>query len=204
MESSRAHSISSEAASDADPFAPLVARVAGGDAAALRALYDATSAHVFGLASRILCDREAIEETVVIVYAQVWKQAQRHDATRGSVLSWITNLARTRAIDVRRRYARRVQNETRLVRAHFEALQDPAPDPFEASHGRERIGRVQRALERLPPDQRRAIDAAFYGGLSHSEVASALGLPLGTIKTRIRSGLASLRQALATVEGERA
>ncbi len=189
-------------AGNSDALVALVTRVAEGDEGALRSLYDATSAQVFGTCLSILRDRGAAEEALVEVFAQVWRQAERYDPARGSVSSWIATLARTRAIDLSRTRERQNVGRTPLDAAHLEFVADPTPTPDEASFQSERAARVRTALEALPIDQRRAVEAAFFRGLSHSEVAEWLGLPLGTVKTRIRSGLSALRRALASTESE--
>lgn len=183
-------------------LAEIVAEVASGDQVAFRVLYDATSARVMGLALQILRDRSAAEDALVDVYAQVWRQASRYDPAKGSVPTWIATMARTRAIDVRRNRARTQRRETALDDAALEGLRELGPDPADASADRERAHRVRGALEGLPREQRRALEAAYFSGLSHTEVAQALGQPLGTVKTRIRSGLSALRQALTPTEGE--
>lgn len=185
-----------------DPLAALVARVALGDEGALRGLYDELAPRVLGLATQILRDRAAAEEAVVDVFAQVWRQAARYEPMKGSVATWITTLARTRAIDLRRSRARHATREAEIEADDAEVFRDAAPTPFETAAGLDRAERVQAALATLPHEQRRAVEAAFFGGLSHTEIAAAFGHPLGTVKTRIRSGLVALRTALAAVEGE--
>jgi RNA polymerase sigma-70 factor (ECF subfamily) len=185
-----------------DPLAALVIEIADGDERALRTLYDATSAQVFGWCLAVLRERDAAEEAVVEVYAQVWRQAERYDPSRGCVASWIATLARTRSIDLSRTRERQQDGRTPLDPALADLLPDPGPAPDEASFQEERAARVRRALDSLPADQKRAVEAAFFLGLSHTEVADALRLPLGTVKTRIRSGLSALRRALASTEGE--
>ncbi len=185
-----------------DALAALVNRIADGDEDALRSLYDATSAQVFGWCLSVLHERDAAEEALVEVYAQVWRQAERYDPSRGCVASWIATLARTRAIDLSRIRERQHAGRTPLDPALADLLPDPKPAPDEASYQEERAARVRLALASLPDDQRRAVEAAFFLGLSHTEVAEALRLPLGTVKTRIRSGLSALRRALASTEGE--
>ena len=187
-----------------DRLAPLVTRAARGDEEALRSLYDAVSPLVLGLAAAILKEEAEAEETLIDVFVQVWQQAERYDPARGSVVSWIATLARTRAIDRRRRRAR---DATIALPAQDDRLdhhlpREPAPGPQEVFQGNEDRERMRRAVDSLPSEQRRAIEAAFYGGLSHSEVARELGEPLGTIKTRIRAGLAALRRNLSTLTGE--
>jgi RNA polymerase sigma-70 factor (ECF subfamily) len=189
-------------ATTTDPLAPVVAQVASGDRAAFRVLYDATSARVFGLALEILRERASAEEAVIDVYAQIWKQAARYDLEKGSVLAWIATLARTRAIDIRRARTRTLERETSVDDVRLESLGESGPDPLDATLERERVRLVRGALDRLPREQRRAVEAAFFGGLSHTEIAHSQGQPLGTVKTRIRSGLAALHQALARTGGE--
>ncbi|MBL8859905.1 MAG: sigma-70 family RNA polymerase sigma factor [Planctomycetes bacterium] len=185
-----------------DPLAPLVSRIAEGDEQALRDLYDALAPRVLGLSRQILRDIPAAEEAVVDVFAQVWRQATRYEVVKGTVATWVCTLARTRAIDVRRQRARHTSRETAIDGIDVEFGADPGSSPFTLAAAGDRAERVQLALSLLPQDQRRAVEAAFFGGLSHTEIAAAFGQPLGTVKTRIRSGLVALRTALATVEDE--
>ncbi len=185
-----------------DPLAVLVARVAERDEAAFRALYDALSPRVFGLSLRVLRDRASAEESVVEVFAQVWRQAERFDAAKASVSTWVLTLARTRAIDLARIRKRRTQREIEAPSEVIEALHDPLAGPLSTSVESEQAQRVRSALEQLPREQRVAVELAFFSGLSHTEVAEKLRAPLGTVKTRIRTGLGSLRLALAGMEGE--
>jgi RNA polymerase sigma-70 factor, ECF subfamily len=177
-----------------DPLSALMARVGAGDEGALAALYDATSHRVYGLAFRVLRVREDAEEVTLDVYTQVWRGRTPYDPGRGSVLKFLLLLARTRAVDLLRGRARRSQIEERV-----EELPEAGAaglsfgDAFAAR-------RLRLALATLPDGQRVAIEAAYFQGLSHSEVATALGQPLGTIKTRIRDGLLALRRAMALPE----
>jgi RNA polymerase sigma-70 factor, ECF subfamily len=180
----------------------LVSRIAEGDEGALRELYDVLAPRVLGLAQQILRDRAIAEEALVDVFSQVWRQAGRYEPLKGSVTTWICTLARTRAIDLRRSRQRHSQRESALDAHELELFRDPAASPAAAAAEGDRKDRVQRALSGLPREQRRAVEAAFFGGLSHTEIAATFGQPLGTVKTRIRSGLAALRLALASVEGE--
>lgn len=202
MESALANLRPSASRHAADPLLSLVSRIAEGDETALRALYDAASAQVHGLALAVLRDRASADEVVVEVFSQVWRQAGRYDAARGSVASFLATLARTRAIDLRRARDRAGERTVSFDVDQIGALRDPAPTPDVASHHEERAARVRHALSALPPEQRRAVEAAFFGGLSHTEVAQALGAPLGTVKTRIRAGLASLRRSLHSAHEE--
>jgi len=172
----------------------LLARVGVGDERALEQLYDATSARVFALALQILHDRQAAEETTLDVFTQAWKQASRYDATRGTPLGWLLVLTRTRAIDLLRVRGRASSREAPLDTASL--IADLAPSPESDTVAGQDAVRVRRALALLQPHQREALLAAFFGGLSHSEVAKALSLPLGTVKTHIRAGLQQLRRLL--------
>ncbi len=175
--------------------AALLCGVARGDAAALATLYDATSRQVYGLVSRILHERDAAEEVTLDVYMHVWQYAGSYDAGRGSVEAWLHTLARSRAID-------RLRARTRHAARHapldvVAGLEDPALGPEAEVVGNDTAHRVRQALRDLPPAQRRVIAAAYFGGLSYTEVARVLGEPEGTVKTRIRVGLSALRASLA-------
>jgi len=177
-----------------EDWGTLIERTANGEEAALAALYDGTAALVNGLALRILGDRGAAEEVTGDVYLQVWRQAERYDDTRGTPLTWLLTLARTRAIDrLRAMNVRRARTEP--LRA-ARTVPTETPGPEERSVVRQRRQLVQRALGRIPAEQRRAIELAYFEGLSHSEIAVAVGAPLGTVKTRVRLGLGRLRDAL--------
>ncbi|MCY2959015.1 MAG: sigma-70 family RNA polymerase sigma factor [Planctomycetota bacterium] len=181
-----------------------VAQVARGDESALRQLYEELSPRVLGIARQILQDGAAAEDVVVEVFAQVWRQADRYDPAKGSVATWIGTLARTRSIDIRRSLQRHSTRASSLEADDVGKLLDPGEAPWLAAGDAERASTVRAALDRLPGEQRRALEAAFFGGLSHSEIAAALGAPLGTVKTRIRSGLSALRLTLGSIEGKMA
>jgi len=181
----------------------LLSRMAGGDESALRELYDRTSRRVYGLALAVLRDGAAAEDVALEVYVQAWRQASRFDAATGSALAWLSTLARTRAIDAWRARRRQAERHEALdTQAELLVCEEPGPDALGLLA--ERAARVRTAVDALPPEQRRALQAAFFSGLTHTEVAAALGQPLGTVKTRIRAGLTALRAALADVEGRAA
>jgi RNA polymerase sigma-70 factor (ECF subfamily) len=172
----------------------LLGRIRERDGEALQTLYDETSRVLYSLAHRVLNDREDAEEVMLDVYQQVWSSADRFDATRGSVLSWLAVMTRNRAIDrVRQSNVRRTRELS--IEEPIEAASDrPAPE-MQSILEQQRV-LVRKAMAELAADQREAIELAFYSGLSHSEVAEALGAPLGTVKTRIRVGMQKLRKAL--------
>ena len=172
----------------------LVRSVAGGDQRALHALYQQTHRLVFTLSVRITRNRQTAEEVTLDVFHDVWRRASAYDPAAGSVLGWFMNQARSRAID-RLRFERRKKR----VDDHADAAPTVTPPrgPHEALD-REEEGRLLReALQVLTPDERQAIETAFFSELTYREVASRLNQPLGTVKTRIRSGLGKLRDALA-------
>ena len=176
----------------------LIQRIAQGDQQALATLYDETSRFVFALALRILRDYALAEEATMDVYMQVWRQAQSFSPDRGNPSAWLLKMARSRAIDLLRRGARKKRLEESLEAAV--SLAASTQDPEQASLLGEEQRRTRKALARLNPEQREAIEIAYFAGLSHTEIAQVLGLPLGTIKTRIRTGMMKLRESLASLE----
>jgi RNA polymerase sigma-70 factor (ECF subfamily) len=171
-----------------------VSQVARGEEPALANLYDASSRLVYGLALRILGDTGAAEEVTLDVYLQVWRQADRFDPARGRVSTWLLAMARSRAIDKLRVRPQEL--------SHSESLETVAetrseiPGPEEAAAVAQQQTQVRQALNALSDEQRRAIELAYFSGLSQSEIALKLNEPLGTIKTRIRNGMLKLRALL--------
>ena len=179
-------------------WAQLIALTAQGDQRALATFYDRTSPQVFGLVLKILNNREAAEEVTLDVYTQVWRQAHTYDQTRGAPGAWLMTLARTRAIDRFRAGAVEHGRLESLDAVEFLISNDETPE--QDVEGRERRRYVQQALAILSEEQRQAIALAYFYGLSQSEIAQKLELPLGTVKTRIRLGMMKLREALAPYE----
>jgi RNA polymerase sigma-70 factor (ECF subfamily) len=178
----------------------LIARIGDGEQEALAALYDATSALVYSLAARILRDEGAAEDVTLEVYLQVYALAPSYDPARGSPSAWLVTLARSRAIDRLRAEQQRMRVEEPLDAALDLTV---APDDPEASAGAAERGRLARAaLASLAPEQREAIEIAYFFGLSHREIAARLGQPLGTVKTRIRAGMMRLRDVLGPLLAE--
>jgi RNA polymerase sigma-70 factor, ECF subfamily len=174
-------------------WAALLQRLVGGDHATLAELYDASSNVVFGLALRILGERSAAEDAMVEVYTQVWAQAKSYDPQRGTPLSWLLTVTRSRAIDLARVRGR---NQAAEPIETIENVPSASPGPEETSVVGERRRVVCQALESLSADQRQVIELAYFSGLSHTEIAAKLEQPLGTVKTRIRMGLMRLRELL--------
>jgi RNA polymerase sigma-70 factor (ECF subfamily) len=166
----------------------LLRRLIGGDSGALAEFYDLYSGLVNGLALRILRNAAEAEDVVQEVFVQVWRQAERYDQSRGSAEAWLCTITRTRALDrLRRRVARR------------EDPSESAPGPAVTAPKTEEALAVRKALDSLSPDQRRALELAYYEGLTQTEIAARLGEPLGTVKTRIRTAMIRLRDVLGSV-----
>ena len=175
----------------------LVQSIAAGDHQALRVLYERTHRLVFTLAIRISNNRESAEEITLDVFADVWRRSGQYDPEGGSVIGWIMNQARSRAID-RLRFEQRKKRVSTYPNDR-EAVQ--LEGPTEAIDARRRRSLVQQALSALTPEERKAIETAFFSELTYSETAVRLNQPLGTVKTRVRSALAKLRKALGN-EGD--
>jgi RNA polymerase sigma-70 factor (ECF subfamily) len=175
-------------------LAELIVRLAHGEQQALAALYDATSAYVYGLALRIVQDQADAEDVTIEVYTQIYQQASHYDASRGTPLAWLLMLTRSRALDRRRHNAPHQQREAPLEMAASTPSTVPTPEEWSAERDVQRA--VQNALALLSPEQRQVIEIAYYEGLSHREIAEKLGQPLGTVKTRIRTAMMALRDLL--------
>jgi RNA polymerase sigma-70 factor (ECF subfamily) len=171
----------------------LVALVARGDEDALAELYDRVSRIAYGLALRVLRDERYAEDAVQEAFLQVWRRAATFRADRAKASTWILTLVHRRAVDVVRREERR-QTDTLTEEATADVASTESTD--EAAWLRFERERVQAALRELPDGQREALELAYYGGFSQSELAERLGVPLGTIKSRMFAGLTRLREIL--------
>lgn len=187
--------------SDAARVAMLLRQVAGGDRAAFASLYDVTSPAVYGMLVRMLRSPAVAEEVAQEVYVEVWRKADSFDPERGSAETWISLLARSRALDrIRsdRSYAGAVDRAGTSMTA-AELMGENRDDPAEAASLSERRRLVRAALREMPEKQRTAVMLSFFGGLSHSEIAEREETPLGTVKSRIRAGLAKIEDHLRPV-----
>jgi RNA polymerase sigma-70 factor (ECF subfamily) len=178
----------------------LVALVARGDESALGELYDRVGRVAYGIAYRVLRDDRLAEDAVQEGFLAAWRSAAAFRADRAKASTWIVTLVHRRAVDIVRREERR-----RAEPLESESRPDP-PDPTGSAEDAAWLGferdRVQAALRALPDTQREAIELAYYGGYSQAELAERLGVPLGTIKSRMFAGLARLRELLDEAESE--
>lgn len=174
-------------------LAALLKRSARGDEAAFAELYDATASRVHGLVVRVVRDRAQADEVTQEVFLEVWRQSSRYDAQRGSALAWLMTIAHRKAVD----RVRSAEAATRRDVTYEQRNQVPAHDvTAEAAHASLEARRVRAALAHLTDVQREAIELAYFGGYTHTEVAALLDLPVGTAKTRIRDGLIRLRDSI--------
>jgi len=184
---------STTATASGQALADLLRRCARGDEAAFAELYDSTSRRLFGLVLRIVRDHAMSEEVTQEVYLDIWRTSARFDPSRGSALSWMMTIAHRTAVDrVRSSEAARRRDDTHAATNQdidFDATAEAAQASLEAQ-------RVRRALATLTDAQRSAVELAYLGGYTHTEVAALLDLPLGTAKTRIRDGLIRLRDTM--------
>ena len=174
-------------------LAALLSAASRGDESAFARLYDLTSARVYGLVRRVVRDPAQSEEVAQEAYLEVWRQSARYDAGRGSVLAWMLTIAHRRAVD-RVRAAESAQERDR----RYAATGDGPPYDVVEETVTARLDsvRVRRALDTLTDVQREAITLAYFGGYTHREVSDLLGVPLGTVKTRMRDGLIRMRDTL--------
>jgi RNA polymerase sigma-70 factor (ECF subfamily) len=164
-----------------------------GDQAAFESVYDRVAAPVFGLVRRVLRNSAQAEEVAQETLLEVWRTAARFDAGRGTALSWVMTIAHRRAVDRVRSEAAAAEREARAAAAAVPAAADEVAEAVEASLEAEQ---VSRCLDGLTALQRESVTLAYYSGYTYPQVAAALGVALGTVKTRIRDGLKRLRDCL--------
>jgi RNA polymerase sigma-70 factor (ECF subfamily) len=171
----------------------LLERVADGDRRAFSELYDQLSPRVFGLVKRLLVDHSQSEEVTQEVFLEVWQTATRFDPNKGAATTWILTMAHRRAVDRVRASQSSRDRDIRIGIRDFTPDYDHVEESVEVNIEHER---VTQAMSRLTELQRQAVSLAYYGGLSHSEVAIMLSVPIGTVKTRLRDGMIRLRDEL--------
>ena len=184
---------SGEASPRGPDLAELLRRSARGDEGSFARLYDDTAARVHGLVLRVVRDPAQAEEVTQEAYLEIWRTASRFDATRGSALSWLMTIAHRKAVDRVRSAEAANRRDTTY---HRESTPVDHDVTVEAATASIEAGRVRQALNTLTSSQREALELAYFGGYTHTEVATMLGLPLGTAKTRIRDGLIRLRDSM--------
>lgn len=180
----------------------LVDRIVGGDQTALGALYDRYGRPAYSLARRICADEGLAEDVVQEVFLAFWRDPQRFDANRGSFGTWLLTLVHHKSVDA-------VRRESAIRRRTVPASEDgeewsapPGPGADQAALGAVVAGQVRDALGRLPAEQRQALALAYYGGYTQREVAALTGVPLGTVKSRMFTGVQRLRGVLGPLLGE--
>ena len=169
--------------------AEIIARIFSGDECAMALLYDRYSNIVYAVALRVLSDGSAAEDILQDVFMQLWRTPQAFNASRGSLATWLAVIARNRAIDQLRKKRPEVEAVETVISVDPEL--ESAADRCQA------IEKVRAVLAGMPGEQRAALEMAFFEGLTHAEIAGKTGQPLGTVKTRIRSGLLAVRKAFA-------
>jgi RNA polymerase sigma-70 factor (ECF subfamily) len=168
----------------------LVRRIMDGDETALASLYDRYSPLVYSVALRVLRDPQAAEEVLQDIFYQLWRTADRFDPARGSLPGWLLVAARNRAIS-------RLRQRSPAAGEELDELRVELPFNLEnATAQKQLLGRVRAELERLPAEQRAAFELAYFEGLTHSEIAARTSQPLGTIKSRLRAAVESLKRTL--------
>jgi len=171
----------------------LMARCTAADHGAFAELYDLTVRRVYGMVLKVLRSPEHAQEVTQEVYVEVWRQAATYRAEKGSVVAWMATMAHRRAVDRVRSVSSEVARDERYAFIDLDRESDEVWDNVAQQYD---VDRVREALATLTPIQRQAIQLAYYEGLTQSQIATALNLPLGTVKTRIRDGLKRLGQAL--------
>lgn len=179
----------------------LLARAGLGDRAAFATLYDLTSSHLFAVVLRINRDRGQAEDVLQEVYVNVWRAARTFDAAQSQLLTWLTSIARNRAIDSLRRAATQPQVQINHTLDEedsdvYDTMADPASGPLEMLSRASEARELTHCMDGLSAQQRQSVALAFYDGLTHAEVASHLGQPLGTVKSWVRRALATLKGCL--------
>jgi RNA polymerase sigma-70 factor, ECF subfamily len=171
----------------------LVARLAAGDDQALAEIFDQFAPGVYGQALQVLADRAAAQDVAQDVFVELWQRPDRYNPSAGTLRAYLTVMARHRAVDLVRSELRRLARQTRHQRL---TPGQPLPSPADAVVAAEVASAVRAAVRLLPDSQRRVVELAYFGGLTNREVASTVGIPEGTAKSRLRLALAKLEDAL--------
>ena len=190
-------------ATDPETDRLLVGRVVRGDEIALAALYDRWVDRVYSIAAHVTGASDGADDVVEKVFSQIWKDAARYDAERGSVAAWIVTIARSHALTMRRSDTRRLRHDEMRSQFVLDEGTITAASPLQNLEAGEDRQAVDRAVSRLPEEQERVVRMTFFEGLTQVEIAERLGIPLGTVKTRVRLAYAKLRAMLGGIrEGD--
>ncbi len=175
----------------------LIVKIRSGETGGLEMLYDKYAAVLNGMLYKIVRDKTEAEDLLQEVFIQVWDRIDSYDHSRGSVFSWLATIARNKAIDKTRSkiYKTRVRESTELDNIQFN-LNTDIPNPLENSILADHTKLVREALGQIPHEQREVIEIAYYQGMSQSEIAEQMQLPLGTVKSRMRQGMMKIRDLL--------
>lgn len=174
----------------------LLRRIAAGDEWAFRALYERFADLVYSVALRVLGDGAVAQDVAQDVFVRLWRNPGSFDPERGRFMPWLLSVTRNRAVDEVRSRGRRRTHELAPIEGADDPVDANAPDPARQAVIESERRAVRRALASLPPEQREALELAYFGGLTQQEIAARLSTPLGTVKTRVRLGMKKLRIAL--------
>ncbi|MEM9777371.1 MAG: sigma-70 family RNA polymerase sigma factor [Chloroflexota bacterium] len=178
----------------------LLQRIVAQDEAALRQLMDRYKNRLMGVAFKVLYSRELAEEVVMDVFVRVWERGSTFKPDRGNVRGWLMQMTRNRSIDYLRKVGRRVDDEAvGWTDVHDNVIPASGDDPEKSAQHGYLAKEVRAALAELSEEQQRVLSLAYFGGMSNSEIAAETGIPLGTVKTRIRRGMLKLKESLGTL-----
>jgi RNA polymerase sigma-70 factor (ECF subfamily) len=188
-------------ATDPETDRLLVGRVVLGDETALAALYDRWVDRVYSIAAHVLGASDQADDVVEKTFSQIWKDAGRYNAERGSVAAWIVTIARSHALTLRRSEGRRMRHDEMRSQFAMDEGTITAASPLQNLVAGEDREAVEKAVSRLPEEQERVVRMTFFEGLSQVEIAERLEIPLGTVKTRVRLAFVKLRRTLDSLRG---
>jgi len=188
-------------ATDPETDRLLVGRVVLGDETALATLYDRWVDRVYSIAAHVMGASDQADDVVEKTFSQIWKDAGRYNAERGSVAAWIVTIARSHALTLRRSEGRRMRHDEMRSQFAMDEGTITAASPLQNLVAGEDREAVEKAVSRLPEEQERVVRMTFFEGLSQVEIAERLGIPLGTVKTRVRLAFVKLRRTLDSLRG---
>ena len=197
---SQPHPPDDRSAVETEIDALLIGRIQCGDESALSQLYDRWVDRVYSIAAHVLGTSDDADDVVERTFSKIWKDARAYDPERGSVGAWIVTIARSHALTLQRAEGRRMRHDELRVRYLQNEGTISAASPLQDMEASEDRALVQGAMSRLPEEQERVVRMTFYEGLSQTEISDRLGVPLGTVKTRVRLAFAKLRASLAGVK----